>query len=57
VTDWLGQIDIFVLPSAAALAGALQRAILHPYFRRRMADAGSDFVRTNFSRETGPRRR
>jgi glycosyltransferase involved in cell wall biosynthesis len=100
VADWLGHIDIFVLPSlseafsnslmeamacgccavasrvggnpelieegvrgllfppgdAAALAGALREAILNPDLRRRMADAGRDFVRANFSRETAARR-
>jgi glycosyltransferase involved in cell wall biosynthesis len=100
VTDWLGNIDIFVLPSLSeafsnslmeamacgccavasdvggnpeliedgasgllfpsgdkvALANALRNAILHPDLRQRLADAGRDIVRTNFSREIAARR-
>jgi glycosyltransferase involved in cell wall biosynthesis len=100
VADWLGNIDIFVLPSlseafsnslmeamacgccavasdvggnpeliedgacgllfppgdSAGLANALRNAILHPELRQRMADAGRNIVRTNFSRETAARR-
>ncbi len=100
VVDWLGNMDIFVLPSltealsnslmeamacgccavasrvggnpelveqgvrgflfppgdAAGLTRALQEAILNPDLRRRMGDAGREFVRANFSREKAVRR-
>jgi L-malate glycosyltransferase len=47
---------LFAPGDAAALAAALQKAILNPGLRRRMADAGRDLVHTNFSRENAARR-
>jgi glycosyltransferase involved in cell wall biosynthesis len=47
---------LFPPADAAGLATALQEAILNPDLRRRMADAGRDFVRSNFSRETAASR-
>jgi glycosyltransferase involved in cell wall biosynthesis len=47
---------LFPPGDAAALAAALLQAILNPEHRQRMADAGRDLVRTNFSRENAARR-
>jgi len=43
---------LFTPGDAAGLAGVLQRAILDPDLRRRMAEAGRDFVHANLSRES-----
>src|SRR5580658_4884022 len=47
---------LFPPGDAAGLAAALRELILNPDLRRRMADAGHDFVHANFSRETAARR-
>jgi glycosyltransferase involved in cell wall biosynthesis len=47
---------LFAPEDTAGLERALQAVILDANLRRRLADAGRDFVRSNFSRETAARR-
>jgi glycosyltransferase involved in cell wall biosynthesis len=47
---------LFAPGDTAGLERALQEVILDANLRRRLADAGRDFVRANFSRETAARR-
>jgi glycosyltransferase involved in cell wall biosynthesis len=47
---------LFTPGDATSLAGALQKAIRDPDLRRRLAQAGRDFVHANFSRENAARR-
>jgi glycosyltransferase involved in cell wall biosynthesis len=47
---------LFTPGDSAGLADALQKAIRNPDLRRRMAEAGRDFVHANFSRGSAARR-